>query len=71
MNTNTLKSAKPFSENQAIEEASRCLLCFDAPCSKNCPAKTDQASFIRSIRLKNYKGAAETIKSANLFAETC
>ena len=30
----------------AMEEASRCLLCHDAPCSKSCPAKTDPAKFI-------------------------
>ena len=34
----------------AMEEASRCLLCHDAPCSKSCPAKTDPAKFIRSLR---------------------
>ena len=46
----------------AMEEASRCLLCHDAPCSKSCPAKTDPAKFIRSLRFRNIKGAAETIR---------
>jgi len=37
----------------AIEEASRCLLCHDAPCSKACPAESDPAKFIRSLRFRN------------------
>ena len=32
------------------EEVSRCLLCHDAPCSKACPAQTNPAKFIRSLR---------------------
>lgn len=49
----------------AMEEASRCVLCFDAPCSKGCPANTKPADFIRSIRFRNIKGAAATIREAN------
>jgi len=55
----------------AREEARRCLLCVDAPCSKGCPAGTDPASFIRSIRFNNVKGAAETIRSNNILGGTC
>ena len=55
----------------ALEEASRCLLCHDAPCSANCPAETDPASFIRSIRFENFYGAAETIRKANILGGIC
>jgi dihydropyrimidine dehydrogenase (NAD+) subunit PreT len=55
----------------AMEEASRCLLCEDAPCSQDCPAKTDPGSFIRSIRFKNPKGAAETIRKNNILGASC
>lgn len=55
----------------AREEALRCLLCIDAPCSKGCPAGTDPASFIRSIRFNNIKGAAETIRSNNVLGGSC
>lgn len=40
------------------EEASRCLLCYEPPCSSSCPAKKNPASIIMSLRMENYKGAA-------------
>ena len=55
----------------AMEEAARCLLCHDAPCSKACPAGTDPAKFIRSIRFKNIKGAVETIRTNNALGAVC
>lgn len=55
----------------AIEEASRCLLCHDAPCSKNCPAGTDPARFIRALRFLNEKGAAEIIRENNALGAIC
>lgn len=53
------------------EEASRCLLCHDAPCSKACPAGTNPAKFIRSLRFENPKGAIETIKEGNVLGGVC
>ena len=60
-----------FSPTLAMEEAARCLLCHDAPCSKACPAMTDPAKFIRSIRFKNTKGAARTIRINNPLGGIC
>jgi dihydropyrimidine dehydrogenase (NAD+) subunit PreT len=54
-----------------MEEAARCLLCHDAPCSAGCPAGTDPGKFIRSIRFRNPKGAAETIRENNVFGGSC
>ncbi len=53
------------------EEAERCLLCHDAPCTKACPAQTDPAKFIRSVRFRNFKGAAETIRLNNGLGAIC
>ena len=71
-------SAKYLEEYEAtytpklvMEEASRCLLCEDAPCSNSCPAGTDPAKFIRSVRFKNFKGAAETISENNILGGIC
>ncbi len=55
----------------AMEEATRCLLCHEAPCSESCPAGTDPAKFIRSLRFKNVCGAAETVRVNNPLGGCC
>ena len=60
-----------YSLSHAIDEASRCLLCYDAPCSKNCPAGTDPGAFIRKLRLRNIKGAVRTVKRNNILGGVC
>lgn len=60
-----------YSPRLVMEEASRCLLCHDAPCSSSCPAGTDPAKFIRSVRFKNFKGAAETVRVNNILGGIC
>lgn len=72
MNNNYLERVdKKFSDIEALEEVSRCLLCEDAPCSKGCPASTNPAKFIRSMRFKNLKGAVETIRENNPLGSIC
>lgn len=61
----------PFTPLTVIHEASRCLLCYDAPCSKACPAQTNPAKFIRSVRFRNFKGAAETVRENNALGSIC
>ncbi|MFA7661356.1 MAG: FAD-dependent oxidoreductase [Anaerovoracaceae bacterium] len=67
----TAEAVAGFTHRTAMEEAARCLLCLDAPCSKGCPAGTDPGKFIRSIRFRNAKGAAETIRENNILGGTC
>ncbi len=62
---------KGFTPDRVMEEASRCLLCIDAPCSKDCPAGTSPDKFIRSVRFRNFKGAAETIRHNNALGSIC
>ena len=64
-------AVESFNIRTAMEEASRCLLCHDAPCSKGCPAGTDPGKFIRSLRFRNVKGAAETIRENNILGGSC
>ena len=67
----TAEAVAGCTHRTAMEEAARCLLCHDAPCSKGCPAGTDPAKFIRSIRFRNDRGAAETIRENNILGGTC
>lgn len=67
-----MKEMKPaYTMITIMEEAERCLLCHDAPCSQSCPAGTDPARFIRSVRFRNFKGAAETIRMNNAMGSVC
>lgn len=62
---------KGYTMRTVMEEAERCLLCHDAPCSAACPAGTDPGSFIRSVRFRNFKGAAETVRENNALGAIC
>lgn len=63
--------APGYTMTTVMEEAARCLLCHDAPCSQACPAHTDPGKFIRSVRFRNVKGAAETIRENNALGAIC
>lgn len=65
------KAVQSYNLRTAREEARRCLICHDAPCSKACPAGTDPAKFIRSLKFNNVKGAAETIRKNNPLGGSC
>ena len=52
-----------------MQEAARCLLCHDAPCNKACPLGREPAKFIRSIRFRNIKAAAQTVYEDNIPAK--
>ena len=67
----TAEHGTPMTVQQAIEEAHRCMLCHDAPCSTACPGGTDPAKFIRQIRFLNLKGAARTVLQNNPLGEVC
>jgi dihydropyrimidine dehydrogenase (NAD+) subunit PreA len=56
---------------EARDEATRCLLCHDAPCHAACPARIDPRTFIRKIRFGNLTGAARHLRRANPLAAAC
>ncbi len=60
-----------FTDAEAIAEANRCLFCYDAPCTKACPAGIDVAVFIRKIAERNRRGAAKTVLASNILGYSC
>lgn len=60
-----------LSKQEALEEASRCLYCYDAPCIQACPTGIDIPSFIKKIASGNLKGSARTIMMENPVGASC
>ena len=63
--------APALNERQAAIESSRCLYCYDAPCTRICPSEIDVASFIRNIHEGNVNGAAAGILKQNILGGSC
>lgn len=60
-----------LSFKSALEEANRCLYCYDAPCTKACPTSINVPSFIKKIASFNMKGSANVILEANPIGSSC
>src|SRR4029077_7242799 len=60
-----------FDPQAALVEASRCLYCFDAPCTSACPTHIDVPRFIKKIATGNPRGSAVTILDANILGASC
>jgi dihydropyrimidine dehydrogenase (NAD+) subunit PreT len=60
-----------FSPQAALVESSRCLFCFDAPCTAACPTHIDVPRFIKKISSANVRGSALTILDANVLGLSC
>jgi dihydropyrimidine dehydrogenase (NAD+) subunit PreT len=61
----------PFAPQSAVIEATRCLNCFDAPCTAACPTHIDVPSFIKKIASGNSRGSALTILDSNILGLSC
>ncbi|MCA1029789.1 NAD(P)-dependent oxidoreductase [Bacillus timonensis] len=60
-----------LSNQDALEEANRCLYCYDAPCIQACPTGIDIPTFIKKIASGNLKGSAKTIMTSNPVGASC
>src|SRR5258706_4994263 len=61
----------PFAPQAAAVEATRCLFCYDAPCSAACPTHIDVPRFIKKIATGNLRGSASTILDSNILGWSC
>jgi len=60
-----------YSEEEAQEEASRCLNCPVPSCVNGCLASVPIPQFINKIREKDYEGAKKLIQEKNYFPRIC
>jgi len=60
-----------MTREQAVTEASRCLVCYAAPCEEACPAYVRITTFIRRIRFGDFGAALRKIVEDNVLAGTC
>jgi glutamate synthase (NADPH/NADH) small chain len=60
-----------YTEEQAIEEANRCLQCPKPQCVQGCPVEIDIPAFIKFIREGKYEEAIMKIKEKNSLPAIC
>ncbi len=60
-----------MTRDEALAEAYRCLMCWDAPCTRACPTTIDVPGFIKQIAYDDLVGSARTILEANVLGASC
>ncbi|CAB3396116.1 NAD(P)-dependent oxidoreductase [Kyrpidia spormannii] len=62
---------RELTELEVLQEANRCLYCYDAPCTQACPTHIDVSGFIQRIATGNVLGSATLIMEANPLGASC
>ena len=70
-NKNFLEVALGYTEEQALDEAARCLNCKNHPCVGGCPVNVKIPEFIRKITEKDYEGAYQVIHETSSLPAVC
>ncbi len=60
-----------YTEEQALDEAARCLQCKTKPCMKGCPVLVDIPGFIKKIEEKDFEGAYQVIARTSALPAVC
>jgi len=60
-----------YSEDQAVEEATRCIQCKNRPCVEGCPVEIDIPDFIALIAERKFVEAAQKMKEKNALPAVC
>ena len=59
------KQPKQPTESEIVQEAHRCIFCYDAPCNKCCPSNLDVREFVHAASVRNWYYAAKVIMNQN------
>ena len=70
-NKNFLEVALGYTEEQALDEATRCLNCKNHPCVSGCPVQVKIPEFIQKITEKDYEGAYQVIHETSSLPAVC
>ncbi|MDE5619426.1 MAG: NADPH-dependent glutamate synthase [Ruminococcus sp.] len=70
-NKNFEEVALGYTEEQAIDEAKRCLGCKNKPCTKGCPVQIDIPSFIQQVADGNCAEAYKIITESSSLPAVC
>ena len=60
-----------YNEEEAVEEATRCIKCKNPQCVKGCPVSIDIPGFIGAIENKDFEGAYNTISKYSALPAIC
>jgi len=60
-----------YSPDEAVEEASRCILCKKPECVAGCPVQVDIPGFLKLVKEKKFVEAARRIKRTNILPAVC
>jgi glutamate synthase (NADPH/NADH) small chain len=60
-----------YNEEQALLEASRCLMCTEPKCVDGCPVEIDIPGFIEKISQQDYRGSYAIMTEDNLLPAIC
>ncbi len=70
-NKNFEEVALGYTEEQAIDEAKRCLHCKNKPCTNGCPVQIDIPSFIAQVAEGNFAEAYKIITKSSSLPAVC
>ena len=70
-NKNFEEVALGYTEEMAVEEASRCLNCKNKPCVSGCPVNVPIPGFIEAVVARDFDKAYEIITSENALPAIC
>ena len=70
-NKNFQEVAMGYTEDMAVEEATRCLHCKHKPCVSGCPVNVRIPEFIEQVSQRNFAKAYEIIKTTNALPAVC